>query len=146
MRLMGWLLQRTQPITPANGLALWIDRALFFPSLDFCSSVEHQITNLAGGEPSFKAIYRGFQDLQSYCDSWTTPNFDIHRLSNASGESRSTLAMYSRERTFLCPDGEHRLFEWHLKRSSFRIHFYCFERTKRVLIGYAGSHLPISSE
>jgi len=49
--------------------------------------------------------------------------FDIHRLSGASGESQPTLNMYSDERTFRCPDGAYRLFEWHLKRGDTRVHF-----------------------
>lgn len=142
---LQWL-QRNLPTPPSNGLTLWNERSLLFPSLDFCSSVEGQISELSGGEQRFKAILRGFQDLQSYCDSWTTPNFDIHRFCHASGESPSTLAMYCDERTFLCPDGKRRVFQWHLKRAGNRIHFFEFPETKRILVGYAGGHLRISSE
>jgi hypothetical protein len=85
-------------------------------------------------------------DLQRYCESWDSGGFDIHQLANASGESESTLDMYSDERTFQCPDGQYRLFEWHLKRGDMRIHFFDFPQRKRILVGYAGSHLRISSE
>jgi hypothetical protein len=140
-----WLLEK-EPSPPANGLELWDGRLSLFPSLDFCSGVESQIKSLGGNEPRFKAVMRGLGDLQIYCDSWGTENFDINRLSNASGESGSTLNMYSNERIFQCPDGEYRLFEWHLKRGDTRIHFFDFPRKKRILVGYAGGHLSISSQ
>lgn len=140
-----WLAER-QPPPPANGAELWNRKFTLFPSLDFCESVEGQIKILRGNEPRFKAVLRGLRDLQIYCDSWDTGNFDIHRLSNASGESQSTLNMFGPERTFQCPDGEYRLFDWHLKRGDTRIHFFDFPEAKRILVGYAGCHLKISSQ
>jgi hypothetical protein len=62
------------------------------------------------------------------------------------GESLPTLNMYSNERTFRCPDGEHRLFDWHLKRGDTRIHFIDFPEPKRILAAYVGPHLRISSQ
>lgn len=140
-----WL-RKKEPPPPANGLQVWNDRASLFPRLAFCDSVEDQITRLGGNEPRFKAIMRGLQDLQNYCESWNTANFDIHRLANASGESEPTLNMYRDERTFKCPDGEYRVFEWHLKRGDTRIHFFDFPEKKRILVGYVGAHLRISSQ
>jgi hypothetical protein len=140
-----WL-RKQEPIPPANGAELWTDRRAQFPSLQFCDSVEDQIRALGGNDPRFKAVTRGLRDLQSYCDSWNTPNFDINRFANASGESASTLNMYSAERTFLCPDGLYRVFEWHLKRGDTRIHFFDFPDVKQILVGYAGRHLRISTE
>jgi hypothetical protein len=142
---LEWLRER-EPPSPANGAELWADRHSLFPNLEFCDSVETQIRVLGGNDPRFKAVMRGLQDLQNYCDSWSTPNFDIHCFANASGESQSTLNMYSDERTFRCPDGQYRLFEWHLKRGDTRIHFFDFPEPKRILVGYAGPHLRISSE
>ncbi len=140
-----WLRER-QPPPPANGVELWDEKLALFPSLDFCDSVEDQIKILGGNEPRFKLVMRGLRDLQNYCDSWNTENFDIRQLSSASGESQSTLNMYSDERTFLCPDGEYRLFEWHLKRGDTRIHFFDLPEPKRILVGYVGAHLRISSQ
>ena len=140
-----WL-QRKEPPPPSNGQELWDQRGFLFPSLDFCHSVEDQLTSLGGNQPRFKAILRGLSDLQTYCSNWSTPNFDIRGLANASGESQPTLQMYSEERTFLCPDGKHRVFEWHLKRGDTRIHFFDFPASKRILVGYAGDHLQISGQ
>lgn len=135
-----WL-QRIRIPLPTNGPQLWDQRAALFPSLDFCDSVEDQVRNLGGDGPRFRSIMRGLHDLQNYCESWTDGAFDIHGLNNASGESGPTLDKYAAERTFRCPDGEPRLFEWHVKRGDTRIHFFDFPSQKRLLVGYAGGHL-----
>lgn len=135
-----WL-RRIQAPQPANGLQLWDQRAVVFPSLDFCDSVEDQIRNLGGDGPRFRSIMRGLRDLQNYCNGWRAGKFDIHALNNASGESGPTLEMFGDERTFRCPDGEYRLFEWHVKRNDTRVHFFDFPETKRLLVGYVGGHL-----
>ena len=143
----GEWLNRTQTPAPTSGTELWKERASLFPSLDFCESVEGQVRELLGGEPRFKAVVRGLRDLESYCKGWITGNFDIKALIRASGESVSTLNMYSEERKFRCPDGQYRLFEWHVKRGeSTRIHFFDVPAQKRILVGYVGGHLRISSE
>jgi hypothetical protein len=125
---------------------LWNDRGPLFPSLDFCDSVEGQIEALRGSERRFRDVVRGLRDLQKYCDSWDTGNVDIHRVPNASGESGPTLNMYGEERTIRCPDGQYRLFEWHLKRRDTRIHFLDLPAQKRILVGYVGDHLRISGQ
>ena len=140
-----WLQQRNQ-VLPEDGSELWIERSSFFPNLDFCESAEVQLKSLGANDPRFKSINRGLIDLERYCESWKSGGFDIHQLTNASGESESTLSMYSDERTFRCPDGEYRLFEWHLKRGDMRIHFFDFPAERRILVGYAGCHLRISSQ
>ncbi len=141
-----WLLERGRE-QPTTGSALWDARETLFPNLDFCDSAAAQIRDLWGTGPRFKAVLRGLRDLQRYCDDWTAPNFDIHQLVNASGESGPTLQMYSKQRTFRCPDGKDRVFEWHLKRGdNTRIHFLDLPSVKRVLVGYVGPHLPISGQ
>jgi hypothetical protein len=140
-----WL-RRIQTPPPANGFQLWNQRASLFPSLDFCDSVGDQIKTLGGDGSRFRAAMRGLRNLQNYCESWSAGNFDIHELNNASGESSPTLNMYSEERTFRCPDGQYRLFEWHLKRGDMRIHFLDFPAEKRLLVGCVGGHLRISSQ
>lgn len=142
---LEWL-RRSHIPPPINGTELWKQRESLFPSVDFCESARSQIVNLGGDGPPFRSALRGLQDLQAYCASWIGGPFDIHALNNASGESKSTLEMYSAERTFRCPDGENRLFEWHLKRGDTRIHFRDIPDRRRILVGYIGGHLRISSE
>jgi hypothetical protein len=141
----AWL-SRLQTPPPTNGTQLWDQRGTHFPSLDFCKSVEDQIKGLGGDGRPFRATMRGLRDLQAYCESWTSGPFDIHGIHNASGEGPTTLQMYGEERIFRCPDGQNRLFEWHVKRGDLRIHFFDFPHEKRLLVGYVGRHLRISSE
>lgn len=129
-----------------DGDRVWENRGDLFPSLDFCDAVAAQLSQLSKNDPRLKSIVRGFSDLQSFCDAWGEGHFDIHKISNASGESESTMNQYSAERTFLCPDGQHRVFEWHVKRWRMRIHFIDVPEARRILVGYAGDHLPISSQ
>jgi hypothetical protein len=135
-----WL-RRIQTPPPANGTQLWDQRATLFPNLDFCNSVQDQIRDLGGDGPRFRSVLRGLRDLETYCISWTAGPFDIRGINNASGESKATLDRYGDERRFRCPDGEYRLFEWHVKRNDTRIHFFDFPAHKRLLVGYAGGHL-----
>ena len=139
-----WL-ARQRNTAPSNGEMFWEERVAIFPRLDFCSSVEDQILMLSGNDQRFKDIWRGLQLLQSYCEKWDSPSFDIHSAGNASGESRPTLEKYSQERTFLCPDGTYQLFQWHVKRGKTRIHFLPVPTEKRILVGYVGPHLRIVS-
>jgi hypothetical protein len=140
-----WL-RRREPPPPTNGAELWDRKDWLFPKLDFCESAEEQIKGLKCDDHRFRAVARGLCDLQNYCATWDSPNFDIHQLNNASGESESTLQMYSGERTFQCPDGAYRLFNWHLKRGDMRIHFFDLPESKRILVGYVGGHLRITSQ
>jgi hypothetical protein len=139
-------LRRTQTPPPANGLQLWDQRTFLFPSLDFCDSVEDQVKALGGDGRPLRAALRGLRDLQNYCEAWSAGAFDIRQLNRASGESGPTLEMYREERTFRCPDGQYRLFEWHLKRGDTRIHFLDHPAQRRLLVGYVGCHLRIWSE
>jgi|SRR5579872_2918549 len=140
-----WL-RRHEPPPPQDGMELWREKDSLLPSMDFCHSAEDQIKKLRANDPRYRSVLRGLCDLQNYCNSWQNNNFDIHQLANASGESKPTLDMYSEERTFRCPDGQYRVFEWHLKRGDTRIHFFDFPATKRILIGYVGPHLRIVSQ
>lgn len=142
---LEWLDHR-RDASPLSGAELWQERSSVFPDLDFCESVEAQVATLGANDPSLRAIIRGLFDLQRYCEVWESGGFDIHLLANASGESQPTLNMYSEERTFRCPDGQYRLFEWHIKKGATRIHFVDFPEQKRLLVGYAGKHLRISSQ
>jgi hypothetical protein len=137
---IDWL-KRHREAQPTNGHQLWERRVDLFPSLEFCECTEDQIRRLGGDSSEFRATARGLRDLQSYCDRWSSGSFDIKALNNASGESIPTLQQFGDERTFRCPDGEDRIFDWHLKRGTFRIHFFDFPGQRKILIGYVGKHL-----
>ncbi len=135
-----WL-RRVRTPAPVNGEQLWTQKQSLFPSLDFCAAAEAQIRSLGGDGPPLHAAIRGLRDLDNYCQGWTAGGFNIKAISSSSGESQSTLDMYSDQRTFTCPDGQSRVFSWHKKLGALRIHFFDFPAQKRLLVGYVGRHL-----
>ena len=126
-----------------NGNDLWECRAALFPSLTFCANVGRQIRDLS---PTMLWPVAGrLSDLQTHCERWTSGGFNTDGLpGNPSTESSATLQRFRQERTFLCPDGEIRCFDWHVRLTpnAWRLHFLPCPETKEMIIGYVGSHLP----
>ncbi len=136
----SWILQRIQN-TFRDGKDLWKRIGELFPLLDFCPGIEEQMSNL----PTIVApgITRGLFYLNSYCMEWKSGPFNKTILQcNASPESEPTLNKYRKEHTFLCPDGNYRIFSWHAKLGMCRIHFDPTLGAGRILVGYVGKHLP----
>ena len=128
-----------------DGRALWDQKDDLFPNLHFCSSVENQLQSLSTGDFMLEQVKDRLRKLQQYAESWTEGGFNSNKLhGNASPESEATLKQYSKERTFLCPDEQERIFSWHVKLPlGWRIHFYP-EKPRKILVGYIGKHLPTS--
>jgi len=126
-----------------DGKALWNQKDNLFPNLHFCSSVENQIRNLTTGNFMLDHVKDRLRKLQQYAERWTEGGFNSNKLdASASPESEATLKQYSKERTFLCPDKQKRIFSWHVRLPlGWRIHFYP-EQPNKILIGYIGEHLP----
>lgn len=125
---------------------LWEHRENLFPSLEFCPRVENQLQGL----PHFSVIYSRLKELEQYVSSWTTGAFIPDEIpSKASGESDSVKnnARAILSRTFECPDGEERVFFWHLRATpgAIRIHFYPIEQEHKIIIGHIGEKLYYSS-
>lgn len=138
-----WVKQRLT-IMPETGQILWENRQQWFPNLEFCSDTKPQILTLT--HQMLFPVTEHLISLQRYCEFWTDGNFDYEQFPSRriSPESQATLRDYWRERTFMCPDGQDRLFNWHLKLTpmEWRIHFFPISETKRIIVGYVGPHLP----
>jgi hypothetical protein len=135
----SWIEQRIRTVVK-DGQTLWRFRSDFFPALDWCSAVQNSIADLT--PLALPSIIRGLFSLNAYCAIWQNGSFDPRSLSCiVSPDSEATLKKYHEERTFLCPDGQHRLFSWHLKVGSWRIYFHPFPGPGRLLVGYVGKHL-----
>ena len=126
-----------------DGADLWDRRASLFPLLTFCANVERQIQTLS---PTMLWPVAGrLFDLQTHCERWTSGGFGTDGLpGNPSTESPATLQQFGQERTFRCPDGETRCFDWHVRLTpnAWRLHFFPCPEIKQVIIGYIGPHLP----
>jgi hypothetical protein len=126
------------------GQDLWIQRDALFPNLQFCQSVQESLENIMIGDVMLSSIRKRLEELQDYSLNWTDGGFDQDNLPcKATTESEATLKKYGKERTFLCPDGETRIFSWHVRLTphAWRIYFYPGQ-PKKMMIGYIGPHLP----
>jgi hypothetical protein len=127
-----------------DGVVLWDRQYELFPNLQFCDSVKKQLESLRIGDQMLKPIIKRLFDLQKYAASWTRGGFDSDQMNcKATPESEATLQKYSQERTFLCPDGQKRVFSWHVRLTplAWRIHFHP-KQQGQIIIGYIGYHLP----
>jgi len=133
----------------ADGIALWRQKEQMFPKLIFCDNTKEFITDLRSSHPWFNPILSKFRDFQHYCEGWHSGQFvDTAirgKLSRESESVRNSSHLIGL-RTFLCPDGQHRICEWHarLTPNEGRLHFYPDEENKVIYIGYIGRHLPLS--
>lgn len=132
----------------STGEELWQQAAHWFSNLVFCDNARRQLQTLPAGALQLPRIIERLFEVERYCSRWTAGGFDGRQLSHASLESEQTLNMFGQMRMFVCPDGEKRLFEWHLKGfpNAWRIHFYPDEENRLILIGYIGKHLPTATD
>jgi hypothetical protein len=138
-----WLQHSLRTVRDWNDL--WTRRAELFPSLVFCQSVYDQTISLSPGSDAWHAIRKRLWELEEYFSSWTHGPFEPARLPcKTTQESQATLREHSKERTFLCPDGVHRVFSWHVRFTpgAGRIHFFPDFVSFTGIIGYIGEHLP----
>ncbi|MBD2343749.1 hypothetical protein [Anabaena subtropica] len=138
-----WIQKRIHEIV-IDGEDIWNRKEELFPNLDFCEVVYKQLKNIRTRQLELQPVLKVLRELQQCTENWKTGLFDVksHAL-DESRESEPTLNKYKNERMFLCPDGEKRLFDRHIKLRfcNWRIHFFPKEPGK-VIIGYIGRHLP----
>ena len=130
--------------TVRDGAEAWERRAELFPQLAFCATVEDQLADLHTQPEMWRYVLHHLWELQRYANTWNDGAFDHHQIAlRVSVESRVTREGYSAERTFRCPDGENRAFNWHSKigLNYWRIHFYPDFAGRQLIIGYVGKHL-----
>jgi hypothetical protein len=139
-----WIKNRIR-ISVGNGAKLWQRRNELFPHLEFCDSVEKQISSLAVNSPILTQIKKRLFELEEAAKNWTEGNFELESLaSKATPESESRLQEFKSELTIQCPDGEDRLFTYHLRMTpgAWRLYFIPF-KSGHVIIGYIGRKLGI---
>ncbi|MEX5219863.1 MAG: hypothetical protein NW701_18710 [Nitrospira sp.] len=137
-----WIKNRVK-LEMKTGADIWTRKEAFFPGLRFCSSAEQQ---LCGIEKTFLSpTIKRLMELDKYTRDWSDGPFDAHKItSKATPESTNTLNSYGSHRTFLCPDGQSRLFSWHVRLTpgSWRIYFFPDSERRQLIIGYVGPKLP----
>lgn len=141
----NWINNRIRS-TISDGTELWNRKQELLPNLDFCDSVQKQLENILHGQLELQFVVKTLFILQNYCQTWNSGNFNIDSsILEYSPESSQTLSnsKYKKQREFVCPDGQKRLFSLHakLRICNWRIHFYP-DKPGKVIIGYIGRHLP----
>lgn len=133
-----WIKNRIR-ITARDGMELWQRRSELFPHLEFCESVRPQVESLTN--PMFRQVVNRLFELQEYCQTWATGTFNKDALgSKATPESDSRLRDFADRFNIRCPDGEYRLFSWHLRMTPgpWRLHFSVELGPGRIIVGYIG--------
>lgn len=124
-----------------DGLDLWNRKSDLFPHLVFCEVVEKQVVSLLEGQPMLRSVEKRLFELDNASRAWTSGNFDFKNIpSKVTPESDSRLKTLAAQLTFKCPDGENRLFSWHLRMTpgDWRLHFYVDSGRQQIVIGYIG--------
>lgn len=128
-----------------SGIDLGASASICYPYLQFCPSVLEQIRDLPRGEIHLRQIMKHLLELNDYCEDWQEGPFTAQSIAGKiTRESHATLSMYAKEHTFLCPDGDEKLFSWHCRVTPepWRIYFFPWEEKRLIIIGYVGHHLP----
>ena len=131
-----------------TGSDLLRNATTLFPNLVFCNSACKQIEELTASSIYLPRILDRLFELEKLTSSWEGGNFNYRQIHNASPESPSTMGRFGDRREFVCPDGQRRMFEWHLKGlpNAWRIDIVADTKEKKILIGYVGKHLPTASD
>ncbi|CAM3602788.1 MULTISPECIES: hypothetical protein [Paenibacillus] len=120
-----------------------------FPSLVFCERTVAQLFEYGKGEHILKQIKSKLIELNEYFSSWEQGGFDSSLVPfKVTPESQRTLEHCKREHTFLCPDGQYRVFSWHLRMTpgAGRIFFIPDVETRKCIIGHIGNKLKTVSD
>ncbi len=146
-----WIEERLKT-SVRNGRDLLQKAATLYPHLIFCAKAHEQIKAIKANDQLFSRIINRLLDLENYCKGWDEHGFDGKKILNASPEGEAAMQQFGSQRRFVCPDGETRDFEWHLKENFYgwRIHIWPDEQGafglapdghRKILVGYVGPHL-----
>ncbi|MBD1892251.1 hypothetical protein [Coleofasciculus sp. FACHB-SPT9] len=127
-----------------DGSDLWNRRDELFPSLEFCENVSQQIQSLSTSNPMLRQVVKRLFELEDYCKSWTSGAFNRDNLpSKATPESETRLQQFRQQLTFICSDGEKRIFSLHVRMTpgAWRLHFSVELGPGKIIIGYIGSKI-----
>ena len=134
--------------TVHSGADLLRKASVLFPNLVFCKGARKQLEDSAASSMPLQSVLEHLFELEELANAWEYGEFNYQYIHNASPESPSTMGRFGEQRRFVCPDGQRRTFEWHLKSlpNPWRIHILADSRQKKILIGYVGKHLPIATK
>lgn len=126
-----------------NSKELWDQIENVYPNLVFCGNTEQQICNTSLKDKRLRTAYRKLKVLNDGLEDNDIGSFEYKKLGiTISGESESTLNLFSNERTFSIPKTDREeIFQLHIKSGDWRYHFFLDKEIKKCYIGYIGKHL-----
>lgn len=114
-----------------------------FPNLVFCENAIQGCRKYVGVSEAGQ-VYKRLLELQWVAERMEQ-KFDKNVLAHATPESGATLERFSDEHTFRIPEGEAKLFSWHIRYTggyAGRIFFHPVPEKKIIYIGHVGHKLP----
>jgi hypothetical protein len=138
-----WIAERKQS-RATDGCDIWQRKHNLLPGLVFCERVESELKALGATDIMLKPVYDRLRELDAYASGWTAGGFEPEELpSKVTPESQGTLENHADELTFVCPDGQKRLFSWHARMTpgAWRLHFYPDGNARRIIVGRIGRKL-----
>jgi hypothetical protein len=144
----SWIVGQSR-INIVIGSDLWERRNELLPNLEFCEETARQLIALQSGHVMLRPVIKRLFELEHHCKDWRTGAFSPGTLPcSTTPESQVTLNQYGRERTFMCPDGQERIFSWHVRLTPMAWRIYIIpiapdslNLTGKIIIGYIGPHL-----
>ncbi len=121
-----------------DGKELWLRRKELFPNLLFCDKVKAQLVGYHYNTLGFQQIILRLTALQQTAERFDgTPTRPEDFTTLTTRESETRLRDFRNELTILCPDGQYRLFDWHVRFTpgAGRIHFFPVEDQKMIIVG-----------
>lgn len=134
-----WIRERIQSGV-SEGSEIWQQRGELLPGLDFCRRVQAELERLGPTDIMLNPVLGRLKELDNYARRWTDGPFDATQLRKVTPESEGTINQHRGDLTFLCPDGQDRLFSWHARITPgpWRLHFCPDGTTRRIIIGRIG--------
>lgn len=128
----------------SNYKELWSNRVAIFPSLLFSPEVERQLERL--DHALLRTIINKLASLDEAAGEWRgkggpSPQWRSH-VTDETGSVKNNPKL-SGYRRFRSCKGSNKLFMWHARFGSGRIHLRFDASTYEVEIGYIGPHLPL---
>lgn len=117
--------------------------AKVFPNLVFCENAVQGCKKNVGVSEAGQ-VYKRLLELQRAAEGMEQ-KFDKNVLTKATPESEATLERFSDEHTFRLPNGQARLFSWHIRYTggyAGRIFFHPVVEKRVIYIGHVGHKLP----
>lgn len=128
---------------PRNYEELWDMREKLFPHLEFCPSVQSDLTMMEA--VCFEQILKKLMELEEYTNRYGGREFKPEYLSKTTPESKRTLDEYAGQHTFFDKDKKGHLASWHMRFTGGipgRIFFEPKYKDDKILVCYIGGKLP----